>query len=255
MNRAILGVVTAALLVFYGSAFAANGTWTGTISDSACGASRAAMTEHGKKATHWQQWLEHPERPLVRRIVFQVHLWVGAAAAAYLLLMSATASAIVFRNQFAGNSLIEWLVRLHTSLLIGITGRFLNGIGAGCLTTLCLTGGIIWWPGTKHWRRSLTVDWSGHFPRINWDLHSALGFWLFPFVLLWGVSGFYFFSPTLLTFSIPLILGAESPTLRWTGCPRCTSAGSGGSSKLFGCSWDWFPPSLRLPVSSFAAAG
>jgi len=145
--------------------------------------------------THWQQWLEHPERLLVRRIVFQVHLWVGAAAAAYLLLMSATDSAIVFRNQFAGNSLIEWLVRLHTSLLIGITGRFLNGIGAGCLTTLCLTGGIIWWPGTKHWRRSLTVDWSGHFPRINWDLHSALGFWLFPFVLLWGVSGFYFLFP------------------------------------------------------------
>src|SRR5215471_13136280 len=195
MNRAILGVVTAALLVFYGSAFAANGTWTGTISDSACGASRAAMTEHGKKATHWQQWLEHPERPLVRRIVFQVHLWVGAAAAAYLLLMSATASAIVFRNQFAGNSLIEWLVRLHTSLLIGITGRFLNGIGAGCLTTLCLTGGIIWWPGTKHWHRSLTVDWSGHFTRINWDLHSALGFWLFPFVLLWGVSAIYFVFP------------------------------------------------------------
>src|SRR5262249_14726237 len=42
---------TAALLVFYGSAVAANGTWTGTISDSACGASHAAMTEHGKKAT------------------------------------------------------------------------------------------------------------------------------------------------------------------------------------------------------------
>jgi len=130
-----------------------------------------------------------------RRIVFQVHLWVGAVAGAYLLLMSASGSAIVFRNALAGNFLIEWLVRLHTNLLTGTTGRFVNGMGGGCLTVLCLTGAIIWWPGARHWRRSLTVDWSGHFARINWDLHSALGFWLFPFVLLWGVSGFYFAFP------------------------------------------------------------
>jgi hypothetical protein len=51
MTRAILAVVAAAVLVFYGSAFAATGTWTGTISDSSCGASHAALTEHGKQAT------------------------------------------------------------------------------------------------------------------------------------------------------------------------------------------------------------
>ena len=27
--------------------------------------------------------------------------------------------------------------------------------------------------------------------RFNWDLHSAIGFWLFLFMLMWGVSGFY----------------------------------------------------------------
>jgi len=31
---------------------------------------------------------------------------------------------------------------------------------------------------------SLTVSWRAHFARINWDLHSALGFWCFLFVLL-----------------------------------------------------------------------
>jgi uncharacterized iron-regulated membrane protein len=51
------------------------------------------------------------------------------------------------------------------------------------------------WPGIKHWRRSLTVDWSANFGRINWDLHSALGFWGFIFVFLWGVSGLYFAFP------------------------------------------------------------
>jgi uncharacterized iron-regulated membrane protein len=148
-----------------------------------------------RPVTHWQQWLEHPERLLVRRIVFQVHLWVGAAAAVYIFLMSVTGSAIVFRNELAGNSLMDWLVRLHTNLLTGSIGHYVNGIGGVCLTVICLTGAIVWWPGTKHWRRSLTVDWSGHFARINWDLHSALGFWMFPLVLLWGVSAFYFLFP------------------------------------------------------------
>jgi len=42
---------------------------------------------------------------------------------------------------------------------------------------------------------SLTVSWGAQFPRINWDLHSALGFWCFFFVLLWGISGIYFSFP------------------------------------------------------------
>jgi uncharacterized iron-regulated membrane protein len=145
--------------------------------------------------THWQQWREHPEKLLLRHILFQVHLWVGAAAAAYILLMSTSGTAIVFRNELAGNSLVEWLVRFHENLLMGTTGRFVNGIGGVCLTLLCLTGAVIWWPGIRHWRRSLTVDWSGHFARTNWDLHSALGFWFFFFVMVWGVSGIYFAFP------------------------------------------------------------
>jgi len=150
--------------------------------------------------TFWQQWLEHPERLLLRRILFQLHLWVGAAATLYILLMSLTGSAIVFRNELNGNRLIEWLVRLHGSLLIGMTGRLVDGIGGVSLSLLCLTGAAIWWPGIKHWRRSLTVDWSGSFARLSWDLHSALGFWLFLFALLWGVSGFYFGFPDAFNF-------------------------------------------------------
>jgi uncharacterized iron-regulated membrane protein len=63
------------------------------------------------------------------------------------------------------------------------------------VTLLCLTGAFIWWPGIKHWRRSLTVSWRARFPRISWDLHSALGFWFLPFVLLWGISGLYLSLP------------------------------------------------------------
>jgi uncharacterized iron-regulated membrane protein len=145
--------------------------------------------------TGWQRWLERPETFWLRQRIFQAHLWVGAIAGAYVIVMSVSGSVIVFRNELSERLSVEWLVDLHENWLAGSTGHWINGIGAICLTMLCLTGAVIWWPGTKHWRRSLIVDWSAHFPRINWDLHSAVGFWLFAFVAVWGVSGIYFSFP------------------------------------------------------------
>src|ERR1700733_2164572 len=103
----------------------------------------------------WQQWLQHPERSRVRIAFFQIHLWLGAVVAAYILLMSLSGSAIVYRNELSKRFSIEWLVKLHENLLAGPNGRLANGVGAICLTSLCLTGAIIWWPGVKNWRRSL----------------------------------------------------------------------------------------------------
>ena len=146
--------------------------------------------------TAWQQWLQHPEKSWVRHALFQIHLWAGAGAAAYILLMSISGCMIVYRNELSRTGFpIEWIVNLHANLLFGSTGRLVNGIGAICLTSLCLTAAIIWWPGVQNWRRSLTVNWRAHFARISWDLHSALGFWCFLFILLWGISGIYFSFP------------------------------------------------------------
>ena len=52
--RAISALCAAAFLVSSASAWAATGTWTGTISDSSCGVSHDAMTEHGKKGSDKQ---------------------------------------------------------------------------------------------------------------------------------------------------------------------------------------------------------
>jgi uncharacterized iron-regulated membrane protein len=149
----------------------------------------------GRKMTAWQQWLQHPERLWVRRVFFQIHLWVGAGVTLYVLIMSISGSLIVYRDELSRRFSIEWLVNLHENLLSGSTGRLVNGIGAICLTLLCWTGVIIWWPGTKNWHRCLSVNWRAHFARISWDLHSALGFWCFCFVLVWGTSGIYFSFP------------------------------------------------------------
>ena len=151
--------------------------------------------------TAWQQWLQHPERFRVRKALFQIHLWVGAGIGLYVVLMSVTGSIIVFRDELSRWFSVEWLVKLHENLLLGETGRLVNGIGAICVTTVCVTGAIIWWPGLKNWRRSLKVSWGSRFARLTWDTHSALGFWSFLFILMWGVSGIYFSFPQ--AFNVP----------------------------------------------------
>ena len=90
------------------------------------------------------------------------------------------------------SSWISILQDLHFDLLGGSTGRTINGIGALALTAMFLTGLVIWWPGIDRWRQSLRVDFRSGWKRINWDLHSATGFWLFGLLLLWSVTGIEF---------------------------------------------------------------
>jgi uncharacterized iron-regulated membrane protein len=151
----------------------------------------------------WERWLFRPEKLRLQRWLFQLHLWLGMLAGLYVFVMSLSGSMIVFRNELEGSGVrpsklfpyVERLVDFHDNLLLGTAGRTLNGVGALCLTMLCLTGIILWWPGVQRWRRSLTVNVKATFPRLNWDLHNALGFWFFLFVSLWGISGIYFGFP------------------------------------------------------------
>jgi uncharacterized iron-regulated membrane protein len=87
--------------------------------------------------------------------------------------------------------LVSWLLDLHDNLLLGPSGRILNAVGALLVTVIGLTGLIIWWPGIKRWRRSLTVHRRVGWKRFNWDLHSAIGFWALLFVLMFGITGAY----------------------------------------------------------------
>lgn len=47
----------------------------------------------------WDQWLRQPQRVWVRRALFQAHLWTGVAAGLYIIVISLTGSALVFRNE------------------------------------------------------------------------------------------------------------------------------------------------------------
>ncbi len=220
----------------------------------------------------FQRWLQQPQGLLVRKALFQVHLWSGLVVGLYVLVISLSGSVLVYRNELytafspqpvivqgvgnplaaddlrgaarraysgyeisnvqagetpnhaveitltrgeqtrrrlfhpytgedlgdplpAGFRMTQWLLDLHDNLLSGPTGRKVNGIGALFLLLLCATGAVIWWPGIKTWRRSLSVDLRPRSTRLIWSLHSALGFWSFIFIVMWGLTGTYLAFP------------------------------------------------------------
>ena len=115
---------------------------------------------------------------------------------------------------------LAWLQDLHFYLLGGDTGLLVNGIGSLLLLAMGLTGLVIWWPGVGSWRRSLTIDFARNWRRINWDLHSATGFWTSAFLVMWAATGAYFAFPaefraavnslSTLTVAEPVVAGTQA---------------------------------------------
>lgn len=251
----------------------------------------------------WQRWLHRPQSVWVRKAFFQVHLWTGIGIGLYVLVISISGSAVVYRRElmrrfprkeitvvvsgrrlnaqelmpsiervypgyeilsirepaeidrpdevilqgrqarilrlfdpYTGANLgnpessvdliLRWLVDLHDNLLAGQAGRTANGIGAFLITLLGLTGCVLWWPGKKNWRRAVAINTKARFPRLNWDVHSATGFWCSLFVLVWGSPASACAFPER---STPLRTATFS-----TGSPASISAGSTASPKLSG---------------------
>jgi uncharacterized iron-regulated membrane protein len=207
----------------------------------------------------------------IRRVNFQVHLWVGIVLALYMIVMGVTGSVLVFsveletmcgrkpwhsmhasepfadiasvlhnlRTAYPNFSVIRvmapvetdptfeavlegrnrirvaldpttgavlgefpkglaWLSAvqtLHVSLFVQRNGRILNGIGAAFLLLMCITGLVNWWPGVRNWRRALKLNFRRSWRRINYDLHSAAGFWTVAIIAFWAISGIYFAWP------------------------------------------------------------
>lgn len=89
-------------------------------------------------------------------------------------------------------SWLGFVHNLHIFLLVESWGFVANGVGGALCLLLCVTGLILWWPGVKHWTRALTINVAGSWKRINFDLHSAAGFWTFAWVFFWSASTIYF---------------------------------------------------------------
>jgi uncharacterized iron-regulated membrane protein len=217
----------------------------------------------------FQQFWRQPHRLLLRKALFQIHLWTGIGAGLYVLLISVSGSVVVFKNEVyrANNSpviivagvgermtseqitqaatkvwpgyevtslyeyednpkravevrlergswsrnrlfdpytgadvggsvpwqitVMSWFEDLHFNLFGGKTGRQVNAAGGVLWTVLGLSGMIVWWQGIQKWKRGLLVRMKSGWKRLNWDLHSSLGFWTLLLTLMWGVTGVF----------------------------------------------------------------
>src|ERR1700691_6233674 len=53
----------------------------------------------GERMSGWEKWKKRPQTVWLRKALLQVHLWCGIGLGLYVLLMSVTGSAIVFRRE------------------------------------------------------------------------------------------------------------------------------------------------------------
>ena len=91
----------------------------------------------------------------------------------------------------AGIRFVTNLLDLHDNLFAGDAGRTVNGVGAIAVLTMALSGLVIWWPGARTWRRSLTLHRGVGWQRQTWHLHSMIGFWSLGFTVVFALSGAY----------------------------------------------------------------
>jgi uncharacterized iron-regulated membrane protein len=185
-----------------------------------------ANTAEDPPAGLGRQWLRRPKSTWTRKVVFQLHLWSGILLGFYAVVVCASGSAIVFRNDIydwlesGGKAVpykgslyhwLSWLGKLHGSLLTEVAGMTVNAIGGFLIAALCLTGMIVWWPGVGSWRRALTIHANVGWKRFVFDLHGALGFWTFAVLLMWGLTGGYFVFPQPFRAAITLFTPIDAP--------------------------------------------
>ena len=83
---------------------------------------------------------------------------------------------------------LTWLALLHDDLLLGETGRTLNGIGSALIGLLVLTGVITWWPTWTNRRRGGQAR-PPAARSTKTALHRLLGISGVGLMLVWVVSG------------------------------------------------------------------
>ncbi|MEN2412258.1 PepSY-associated TM helix domain-containing protein [Flavobacterium mesophilum] len=90
----------------------------------------------------------------------------------------------------------DWLTvvrKLHTNLLLGETGGFIQRWAVVIFAIMLLTGLILWFPQQiRSLKQSLTVKWKGTFKRVNYDLHNVLGFYGSFFLIVIVSTGLFF---------------------------------------------------------------
>lgn len=104
---------------------------------------------------------------------------------------------------------LGWLANVHEYLLAGATGLIVSGWMAVGLLVLCVTGIILWWPGIQRWTGALMVNPKARWKRLNWELHSVLGFWTCAALIAVTFTGLDFAFPRTIGDVVELATGSS----------------------------------------------
>lgn len=92
-----------------------------------------------------------------------------------------------------GEDWLQVVEHIHTSLLLGKTGKFIIQWSVVIFVLMLITGLVLWFPGQMRLlKQSLTIKRKASFKRLNYDLHNVLGFYASVVLLVTALSGLYF---------------------------------------------------------------
>jgi uncharacterized iron-regulated membrane protein len=95
--------------------------------------------------------------------------------------------------------------QFHMNLLLGKKGEVWVGYGNLCLAFLMATGIVLWWK-----RKTLTVETSASWKRINFDLHHISGIYSLVFLIAIVGTGLLMSFPNQLWPAVELVTGDSS---------------------------------------------
>ncbi len=84
--------------------------------------------------------------------------------------------------------------KIHTELLLGDVGKQIVHINVLIFFIMCISGLILWWPKQKKFfKKAATINFkTQNWKRLNWDLHSVLGFYALLVLFIISLTGLFF---------------------------------------------------------------
>lgn len=88
---------------------------------------------------------------------------------------------------------------LHRTLLLGKVGKEIVRWNVLIFFVMCISGLFLWWPKQRRfWKKALRIHFrTKNWKRMNWDLHSVLGFYALLVLLVISLTGMFFVFDTV----------------------------------------------------------
>jgi len=103
-------------------------------------------------------------------------------------------------------TLMRRIYLLHTALLAGKNGKKIVELVSWLTALMMLTGLVVWWP-----RKIMTISRRGSWRRLNFDLHSAFGFFGSAIGLMLALTGVWIANEKTFNAALKQLDAVEAP--------------------------------------------